>query len=354
VTPQKDCNIIAPAVMDGGLKLQHILPALQHVVPVLAPDRHKGQAGKVAVIGGCREYTGAPYFSAISALKMGADLAHVFCTAGAATVIKSYSPEIIVHPVLHESYDTGELGDKERVDVKDKVMGEVSKWLERFDCIVIGPGLGRDSLLLDCVAEIIVKAKSLNIPLVLDGDGLFLITKEPELVIGYPFAILTPNVTEHKRLVAKILGEKNNEASGNWREVSDEDLPGQLQALAKKMGGVTIVQKGKTDYISDGKTVLSSDYFGSPRRCGGQGDVLSGCTACFVSWARDFWSKADSEGRKFVEQRICSNPTMVGALAGSLLCRKAAANAFAQHKRSTVTGNIIECLGHSMDELFPF
>ncbi len=41
-----------------------------------------------------------------------------------------------------------ELGGKERVDVKDKVMGEVSKWLERFDCIVIGPGLGRDSLLL--------------------------------------------------------------------------------------------------------------------------------------------------------------------------------------------------------------
>jgi hypothetical protein len=31
-----------------------------------------------------------------------------------------------------------------------------------------------------------------------------------------------------------------------------------------------------------------------------------------------------------------------------LLCRKAAANAFAQHKRSTVTGNIIECLGHRL------
>ena len=43
--------------------------------------------------------------------------------------------------------------------------------------------------------------------------------------------------------------------------------------------------------------------------------------------------------------RISSNPTMVGALAGSLLCRKAAANAFSQHKRSTVTTNIIECLG---------
>jgi ATP-dependent NAD(P)H-hydrate dehydratase len=103
---------------------------------------------------------------------MGADLAHVFCTAGAATVIKSYSPELIVHPVLHESYDTGELGEEDRTEVKEKVMEEVGKWLERFDCIVIGPGLGRDSLLLDCVAEIIVKAKALNIPLVLDGVRL--------------------------------------------------------------------------------------------------------------------------------------------------------------------------------------
>ena len=46
--------------------------------------------------------------------------------------------------------------------------------------------------------------------------------------------------------------------------------------------------------------------------------------------------------------RVSGNPTMVGALAGSLLCRKAAANAFAQHKRSTVTSNIIECLGHRL------
>ncbi|KAI5076598.1 hypothetical protein GOP47_0008663 [Adiantum capillus-veneris] len=42
-----------------------ILPALRAVVP-----RYKGQAGKVAVVEGCREYTGAPYFSAISALKV--------------------------------------------------------------------------------------------------------------------------------------------------------------------------------------------------------------------------------------------------------------------------------------------
>lgn len=37
-------------------------------------------------------------------MPQGADLSHVFCTKDAATVIKSYSPELIVHPVLEESY----------------------------------------------------------------------------------------------------------------------------------------------------------------------------------------------------------------------------------------------------------
>lgn len=32
--------------------------------------------------------------------------------------------------------------------MQDKVLGEVEKWLERFDCLVIGPGLGRDPFLL--------------------------------------------------------------------------------------------------------------------------------------------------------------------------------------------------------------
>lgn len=35
-----------------------------------AAERYKGQAGKIATVGGCREYTGAPYFASISALKV--------------------------------------------------------------------------------------------------------------------------------------------------------------------------------------------------------------------------------------------------------------------------------------------
>ena len=85
----------------------------------------------MGTIGGCREYTGAPYFASVSALKVtrcqrawhchfaqlicithfaypaqiGADLSHVFCTSGAATVIKTYGPDLIVHPYLPDSTD---------------------------------------------------------------------------------------------------------------------------------------------------------------------------------------------------------------------------------------------------------
>ncbi|KAJ7532924.1 hypothetical protein O6H91_13G025900 [Diphasiastrum complanatum] len=334
----------AADVVGSSLKLDVVLPALQAIVPRLSLGRHKGDAGKIAVVGGCKEYTGAPFFAGISALKMGADLAHVFCSKGAATVIKSYSPELIVHPTLEESYLLSKLAEKEKEEIKQKVLEEVEKWLPRFDCLVIGPGLGRDPLILDCVAAIIDSAKRDNIPMVIDGDALFLVTNNPELVCGYPLAILTPNFNEYKRLVARIMGPENDVLS-NYHDIPDNNIPSLLKVLANRMGGVTIVQKGEKDIISDGNSVLISGFFGSPRRCGGQGDVLSGSIGVFTPWARQFLSQQDQSVTKLVTERLSKNPTLSGAFAGSLLVRKAAATAFSQHKRSTVTTNIIDSLG---------
>ena len=77
-----------------------MLQKVKSIVPKLTHQLHKGECGRIAVFGGCVLYTGAPYFAAISALKAGADLVHVFCEKAAGSVIKSYSPELIVHPVL--------------------------------------------------------------------------------------------------------------------------------------------------------------------------------------------------------------------------------------------------------------
>ncbi|CAO2141501.1 unnamed protein product, partial [Urochloa humidicola] len=304
-------------------------------------DRQVCFTGKIAVIGGCREYTGAPYFAAISALKVGADLSHVFCTKDAATVIKSYSPELIVHPILEESYS---VRDDERASVSSKILTEVAKWMERFDCIVVGPGLGRDSFLLDCVSNIMKHARQANIPTVVDGDGLFLITNNLGLVEGNPLAILTPNVYEYKRLVQKVLN----------CDVNEEIAAEQLTLLCQKIGGVTIMRKGKADVISDGKTVTQVSTFGSPRRCGGQGDILSGSVAVFTSWARHFiLSNEQPTEKSFVLVQCRVNPMTLGCIAGSLLLRKAASLAFEKSKRSTVTTDIIDFLGISLEDICP-
>lgn len=73
---------------------------IQSIIPKLTSAKHKGDNGRIAVIGGSFEFTGAPYYSALSALKVGADMAHIFCAKSACQSIKSYSPEIIVHPVF--------------------------------------------------------------------------------------------------------------------------------------------------------------------------------------------------------------------------------------------------------------
>jgi len=101
-------------------------PQIADLVPPMADHLHKGQAGRIAVLGGCKEYTGAPYYAAMASLRLvrsaaapaaprrstsdgcvdvwvrgrrqGADLAFVFCQPDAAIPVKAYSPELIVVP----------------------------------------------------------------------------------------------------------------------------------------------------------------------------------------------------------------------------------------------------------------
>src|SRR5690242_13948873 len=78
---------------------------IKNIIPILDSKRTKGDNGTIGVVGGSFEYTGAPYYSAISALKTGSDLSHVFCHVDAAVPIKSYTPELIVHPGFDDNKD---------------------------------------------------------------------------------------------------------------------------------------------------------------------------------------------------------------------------------------------------------
>ena len=49
---------------------RRLLDQIELLIPKSSVGAYKGQAGKLTVIGGCKEYTGAPYFASMTALKM--------------------------------------------------------------------------------------------------------------------------------------------------------------------------------------------------------------------------------------------------------------------------------------------
>ncbi|XP_026191275.1 ATP-dependent (S)-NAD(P)H-hydrate dehydratase [Cyclospora cayetanensis] len=118
-------------------------------LPSLDFKEYKGRYGKVFVIGGCATFTGAPFFAATAALRMGADLAGVITTPSAAVAIKSYSPELLVYPILPCHYSAemhgsakefGSLADQQMELARLKIHAE--PLLSKADVIVLGPGLG--------------------------------------------------------------------------------------------------------------------------------------------------------------------------------------------------------------------
>ncbi|XP_073329441.1 ATP-dependent (S)-NAD(P)H-hydrate dehydratase isoform X2 [Pagrus major] len=293
------------------------LSLVKSIVPPLTSKKHKGQDGRIGIIGGCQDYTGAPYFAAISALKVGADLSHVFCTKDAATVIKSYSPELIVHPVLDSP----------------NAVEEIEKWLPRLHGLVVGPGLGREDLLLKTAKEVIEKSKARDIPIVIDADGLWLVTQQPAVIQGYQKGILTPNFMEFTRLYESLHHEP----------MDSSDHQRNVMQLSVAMGNLTLVLKGEQDLITDGSKVISCSVEGSGRRCGGQGDLLSGSMGVLAHWAH----AASAAG---LLRSV--NPSMVAAFGACALTRQCNSQAFQRHGRSTTTTDMIQEIGTAFKKLF--
>ncbi|ODV81902.1 Ribokinase-like protein [Suhomyces tanzawaensis NRRL Y-17324] len=342
-----------------------LLQLSKHIVQPLLPHLHKGQAGKITVIGGSEDYTGAPFFSAHSAALVGADLAHVVCERAAAPTIKLYSPDLMVHPYLYElhSPELGLASDdiallakllvSELLDNKSpvldsvidsRVLPKVSSLLARSDMVVVGPGFGRDPLMLKSLVRIIEEIKVLNKPLILDADALFLVAASPQLVQNYPKAILTPNVMEFSRLAAKL---------GIDARVGESDiakLTSEAVQLSKALGNVTVVRKGLHELIVKGDQVLVNETAGSNKRVGGQGDTLTGAIATLVNWSYNYnnkvWDPEDGAGLSADEANL------LACFAACSLVRMASSKAYKKYHRSMQTSNIHEFLSESYVDLF--
>ncbi|CDW54927.1 ATP dependent (S) NAD(P)H hydrate dehydratase [Trichuris trichiura] len=291
-------------------------------VPQMSFKRQKGSYGKICIIGGSFEYTGAPYFSAISAMKTGADWAPIVCHPTAAPVIKSYSPELTVYPSLEDGF----------------FQSKIDTLLRHIDVAILGPGLGRDPSTGRLATIFLEKARERQLPVVIDADGLHFFSENLQLLQGYTRLILTPNETEFGQLYEKVIG----------KSLEQSDVEETTLHLAQKLDYVTIVRKGTQDVISDGRTVIQCDLLNSPRRCAGQGDLLTGAVATFLHWTYDRFSKQENTT---LASDSYSAPVLA-AFAACCLIRQCNKLAFQKCSRSTTTANMVGEIQAAFHSLF--
>ncbi|KAG0047679.1 hypothetical protein BGZ83_007304 [Gryganskiella cystojenkinii] len=275
------------------------------LVPPLSEDLHKGQGGRIGIVGGSSDYTGAPYFSAMAALRLGADLCHIICDEDAATAIKSYSPDIIVHPYIKIRATSEASDEKKAHKMWAQTFDDIGNLLKRVHVLVIGPGLSRDKGMLQSARHAIEKARELDMPIVIDADGLFLVQNEPDLIQGYKKAVLTPNLVEFERL-CKVKdidagNEDENEAS--------------VEKLSREFGGVIVVQKGSVDLISNGQKTVAASLEGGLKRSGGQGDILTGIIAASLAWGvayqKNIWTHSHEVPKEDVALTACFGACLI-------------------------------------------
>merc|ERR1712194_136745 len=310
-----------PRFLDGGQTPKSSSDFLRDIVPSLDGRGHKGQAGRICVLGGSVDFAGAPYYAGMASLRVGGELAYM-CTAEEATgPIKSYSPELMVSAI----YNWGRMSDDNQATVQqeqDQMVAKMEALFPRLHCLVIGPGLGRDDRVLAAVARVIRSAKKQGLPLVIDADGLWLIERHPELMRDYRSAVLTPNAAEFRRLAKVVAGDERAD----------------LRRVCQEMHGPIILLKGAVDRICgpDGERVLECSEDGAPRRPGGLGDFLAGSLGTILAWACL---------RKRDKLHAC--------VAASVVVRRACRAAYLKKKRAMVAPDVLEEVGAAFEELCP-
>ena len=223
---------------------------------------HKGNNGRLLIVGGSGDYSGAPAIAGMAAIGTGCDLVYVAAPFNAAQAIKSTSPDLIV-----KSLD----GDKLSLSHLDEIL-ELS---DKVDVVLIGPGAGIDDETSKLLNVLVTKIKK---PIVLDADSLKQV--ELSLIKNRDDMILTPHIFEFKSFFNVSNDLKLDIDSYDFKKV-DENIT-EFQQISRQIKASVIV-KGQYDLILSGTKFRINKSGNSGMTVGGTGDALAGIAAGLLS-----------------------------------------------------------------------
>ena len=291
-------DIGIPSSLTDPLSVDLIDRALiRTLVPSRPAAGHKGTFGRLFVAGGSSRYFGAPWLSAMAAIRVGAGLVGLAVPAPSVPTLASRSPEPIYAPLPHSD---GELDEP----AANKLIEE----LEGATALVVGPGLGTSRNSMTFLLKLLehLRATDESPKVLIDADGLNLLSEIDEWwKLIPPNAVLTPHPGEMARLTRRPTIPDRIEAALEWASLYESVL----------------VLKGAHTVVATGQMAAVSPIATPALATAGTGDVLAGVIGGLIAQGANPYDAARAgvyihgmAGRNLEESM---GPA--GAIAGDLL-----------------------------------
>jgi ADP-dependent NAD(P)H-hydrate dehydratase / NAD(P)H-hydrate epimerase len=247
----KEIGLLMPKLITEDLVVKSI--------PKRPATGHKGTFGHVLVLGGSRPYVGAPIYSAKAALHSGAGLVTLAVPESLYPMAAAQCSEALLLPLPEENGHFAARG-----------IHELAPVLEQFDCVAIGPGMGRFPKGEEWLKSLLHVLTGQ--PIIVDADGLYLLRNNLDQVRNYQGPIIfTPHPGEMARLAGKSV-----------QEVEADRL--EMATTFAKANKIFLLLKGhRTVIAAPTGEVYINPYGHDALGKGGSGDVLTGLIASFLA-----------------------------------------------------------------------
>ena len=250
-----DLEVPVPQSAEFQPKLERILESeIARALPRRRRAAHKGDFGRVLIVGSGAGMPGATRLAGEACLRVGAGLVTVAVAPENVAAIAAGRPELVCLPLADASH--------------------LTEALDRADVVAVGPGLGRSSWARNVLDAVLRCGK----PLVVDADALNLIAET-----GAPARedwVLTPHPGEASRL----LGVSTDQIQRNRLAA--------LEALVERYHGIVVLKGAGTLVGAAGRTPGLCERGNPGMASAGMGDVLTGAIAGILSQCRDPWLAA--------------------------------------------------------------
>ncbi len=216
---------------------------LEHLIAPRARTAHKGDCGRVLVVGGDQGYGGAIMLASQMTARAGAGLIKVMTRPEHILPLLTRQPELMAEGLIS--------------------VHQLDQWLKWCDVVVLGPGLGQNGW----GQQIWLKVMQAKCAKVIDADALNLMASHGSWLKRLPECCRDWVLTPHPGEAARLLNCSVHEV--------EQDRPAAIRRLSDQYGGTVLLKGAGTLLLSEGRLAVNSS--GNPGMAsGGMGDVLSG------------------------------------------------------------------------------